>query len=440
MNRSDLDITSADFAALRSLPRPELAHALRQLPPNALAALFVRLGDERLAELLAELDPSDAAQLISKLSHAQAADVLEQMAPDDAADVVEELKPRDAAAILIEMEAAEAEGLQELLGYPPESAGGLMTPEFVAVAPDLTADEALAALRQLAEEAETIYYIYVTEPETDRLLGVLSLRNLVLQPGTRLVRDLMIRDVVKVRADADRETAARLLDQHHLIALPVVDAEDRLLGIITADDAAEVLLAEAGEDIQRLGGSEPLEEPYFGTTVWQLFRKRIGWLLLLFVAAAYTGTVLQFFESTLTELVALAFFIPLLIGTGGNTGSQTVAILVRAIAVGEVQFHDALRVLQREGAVALLLGLVMGVAAFVRAVTLEQEPVIGLVVGASAFVIVLWAALVAALLPLLLKRLGLDPAVVSTPLITTIVDGTGLFIYFSIARLLLDLP
>src|SRR5918912_513428 len=330
MEPQTLDLLTADLATLRQLPREELAE-----------------------ELTAQLEPYDAARLLGKLSRGQAADVLEEMDPDDAADVVGELEPYDAESILVEMQPDEAEDVRELLAYAPETAGGIMTPEYVAVAPDLTADQALVALRKVAEEAETIYYIYVTEPDTERLLGVLSLRNLVLSRPTTPVRELMVTDIAKIRADADQEEAARLLDQQNLIALPVVDEHERLLGIITADDAADVLLEEAGEDIERLGGSQPLDEPYLRASILHLFRKRVLWLLVLFVAEAYTGTVLRFFEDEMQQVVALAFFIPLLIGTGGNVGSQTVTTLVRAMGVGDVNWTDLGRVLFKELRISL---------------------------------------------------------------------------------------
>jgi magnesium transporter len=240
-------------------------------------------------------------------------------------------------------------------------------------------------------------------------------------------------------AQAADRASRRLLDQHHLIALPVVDEHDRLLGIITADDAAEVLLEEAGEDIERLGGSQPLEEPYLRASVLHLFRKRVLWLLVLFAAEAYTGTVLRHFEQTLSEMVSLAFFIPLLIGSGGNTGSQTATTLVRAMGVGEVDFEDLSRVLKRELIVGLLLGVVMAVATYLRSWTLGVGWEVGPVVAVTALCIVIWAAVVGAVLPLVLHRLRIDPAVVSAPFISTLVDGTGLFMYFTVARLMLHL-
>jgi magnesium transporter len=424
---------------LHACPPAELAAALHALEPTALRRLFATLGDETIAVLLAETDAFDAARLIGRLSRADAADVIEAMDPDDAADVMGELPPNEAEAILGEMEAEEAREVRELLAYPPESAAGIMTPDFVSVSPLLTVDEALEQLGRVAEEAETISYVYVTAPETNRLLGVLSLRGLVLSPRWKLISQVMRSEVTRVRADTDQESAARLLDRHNLLALPVVDAEDRLLGIITVDDAADVLLEEVGEDIERLGGSQPLEEPYLRAGILHLYRKRVLWLLVLFVAEAYTGTVLRHFEATLSEMVSLAFFIPLLIGTGGNVGSQTVTTLVRAMGVGEVGLGDMGRIVRRELAVGALLGATMGLATYVRAWTLGVGAEIGPVVAVTALFVVVWAALVAGVLPLLLRRLGIDPAVVSAPLITTLVDGTGLFLYFTIAQIMLGL-
>jgi magnesium transporter len=439
MTTSTYHIPPDRLAELRTLAPVELTHQLNDLTAAELAALFTSIGDEALAALMAELDAFDAALLLGKLSRSQAADVLEEMDPDDAADVFEELEQFDAEAILVAMQPDDAQGIRDLMSYPPESAGGLMTPEYVALRPDIRADQALNALRRMAEEAEQIYYTYIVDPTTRELLGVLSLRNLVLSRPDTLIRDIMVRDLLKIRVDADREVAARLLDQHHLLALPVVDEHDHLLGIITADDAAEVLLDEAGEDMERLGGSQPLEEPYLRASVFHLFRKRIWWLLVLFVAEAYTGSVLRFFEDTLSEQIALAFFIPLLIGTGGNTGSQVVTTLIRSMAVGEVRLSDIGRVVRREAVVGLMLGLVMGVATYIRSWTLGVGTEVGPVVAITAMTVVIWAAVVASVLPLILRRFKVDPAVVSAPLITTLVDGTGLIIYFTIARWLLHL-
>ncbi len=423
---------------LDRLPADDAVDLLLELSPIDLAHVVTLMGDDELADLLKNVPAATAARLVLKLSRGQAADVLEEMDPDDATDVVEALDRDQAEAILVEMEPAEAREIRQLMTYPPDSAGGRMTPEFVALSPSLTVDQALTKVRQAAEEAETVYYAYGVDG-AGHLLGVLNLRDLVTaRPGTP-VSQVMVTDPVKVQAEADQEYAARLLSEHRFLALPVVDAENRLLGIITADDAAEIIEQESSEDFEHLGGSSPLEQPYITAGPFTLTRKRVGWLLLLFVAEAYTGSVLRLFENELQRVVALAFFIPLLIGTGGNTGSQIVTTIIRAMAVGEVDFKDLLRVWLKEISAGLLLGAIMAAATFIRAWTLSVSPEIGLTVAITAAAIVLWSATVSALLPFVLRRFGVDPALVSAPFITTVVDGTGLVIYFEIARYLLKL-
>lgn len=423
---------------LLNLPPRDAAEALDALPSAELAAAVSLLGDVRAATVLEHLEVSDAARLLVRLSRSDGADVLEEMAPDDAADVVEALPQSQAEAILFEMAAEDADEVRALLAYPPDSAAGLMTREVVTVSSDLTAEETLAAVRQMAREAETIYYVYVTDAQ-QHLLGVLSLRDLVLAPPNMSIGEITHREPVTVRADADREVAARVLAGRGLLAVPVVDADGRLLGIVTADDAGEVLEDEATEDVEKLGGSEPLDKPYLRTSILELVWKRVRWLLVLFVAEAYTGSVLRAFSDELSEVVALAFFIPLLIGTGGNTGTQITTTITRALATGDVRFGDALRVFRKELGVAATLGVIMAAATYLRSWMLGVGPEVGLVVSITAACIVIWAATVASLLPLALRRLRLDPAVVSGPFITTIVDGTGLVIYFELARWLLKL-
>lgn len=415
----------------------EWADLVPRLDTAEIAVLFQWLPEQELAELLEELDPAAAAAILRPLSRDAAADLLEAMDPDDATDVIEELPDAEAEQLLIQMEPADAAEIRELMAYPPDTAGGLMTPAFVAVSPDLRADQAIAALRRVAEEAETLFYVYVLD-EAEHLLGVLSLHNLVLTRPDALVETLMVRDAIRVRADADQETAARLLIDYNLLAVPVVDAEDRLLGIITQDDVADVLEEEATEDIERLGGSQPLDTPYRLAGFSLLLRRRIGWLLMLFVAGLLTSQVLANYQDRLERAEALTLFIPLIIGIGGNVGSQTVTTLVRAIGVGEVQLRDLGWVLAKEMSVGAAVGLIMAVAGFLRAGGSYGRD-IGLVVASTIVCVTLWSATVAAILPLVLRRLGVDPAVVSAPLITTLVDATGLFIYLTIAGLVLGI-
>jgi magnesium transporter len=414
------------------------AELIPHLDGLELATLVTWLPEEVLADTLAEIEPFAAARILRALSRGAAADILEEMDPDDATDVVGELREEEAEQILGAMEPDEAAEIRELLEYPADTAGGIMTPAFVSVRPEMTVEAAERLLRRLVEEAETVYYVYVLDDER-RLLGVLSLHRLVLVPPKTKVREVMVGDVIRVRADADRETAARLLTDHNFLALPVVDDDDRLLGIITQDDVADVLEAEATEDFERIGGSEPIAVPYRLASVPLLFRRRIVWLLLLFVAQTYTGSVLEAFQGTLTQVVALTFFIPLLIGTGGNVGSQTVTLIVRAIALGEASLRDVLWILWKEVRVGLLIGAVMGIVAFSRAEIQGVGTNVSAVIAVTIIAICLWSATVAAVLPLVLRRLRIDPAVVSAPLISTLVDGTGLVIYFEIARNMLHL-
>ena len=436
--------TEAITAIADETPAAVLAEAIADLETDELRTVLAALGTERSADVVSELDPDEAVDVLQQLPHGDAADVLEEMDPDDAADVVGELREEDAPAaerLLAEMEAEEAADVRQLLAYPDDTAGGIMTTDFLAVPASASVQEAVARLRASSEDElppESASYLYVTD-EAERLVGVVPWHRLVRAGEKVAVRALMEPQTITVPVSADQETVALEVREHHLISVPVVDAGGRLVGIVTADDVADVLEEEVTEDIERLGGSEPLEMAYLRAGPLTLARKRAGWLLLLFIGSTYTGTVMSHFESEIAAAVALTFFIPMLIGTGGNVGSQTVMTVIRAMAVGEVEFSDIFRVWRKEVMTALILGLLMGVAGAVRAYLLGVEQNIVLTVALTAGVIVVWSATIAAVLPLLLRRLRVDPAVVSAPLITTLVDGTGLFLYFEIARYLLKL-
>lgn len=416
----------------------EWADLVPQLEPNEVAVLIQWLPDEEIAAILEELPPIEAARILRTLSAPEAGQLLGEMDPDDAADVLDVLPPSEVNEILVRMSPEEAAEIRGLSAYEPDSAGGIMTPAYVAVSKDATSALAIAAIRRLVDEAETVNYVYVVDEER-RLLGVLSLYRLMLSPDDTPVVKLMAPSTVRVRASADQETAARILTDRNLLAIPVVDDDDHLLGIITEDDIADVLQAEATEDIERLGGSQPLNLPYRLASVPLLVRKRVGWLLLLFFAEGYTGTVLQNFEGELSAVVALSFFIPLLIGTGGNIGSQTVTLVVRAMALNEVSMRDIGWLVFKELRVGLVIGLFMALVGVGQAVFLQVPNDIALVVALTLIAICIWSATVASALPLILRRAGVDPAVVSAPLISTLVDGTGLIIYFEIARFVLGL-
>ncbi|HEV2128495.1 MAG TPA: magnesium transporter [Thermomicrobiales bacterium] len=439
---AERDVERARGLARRMVEDDALA-LLEDLSPDELSRLFAFLGDESLALLLSRLDDRDAAGILTRMTAAQAADILEEIDPDDATDIFAEMEQSDPAAagtILIEMEPDEAAEIRDLMAYPPDTAGGIMTPAFVAVFPDLRADETVRALRQVAEEAETVNYVYVISREDESLLGVLPLHRLVLSRPNAPVGDLMTPEILSVPVHADQEEAARLVTEHDLLAIPVVDDDNRLLGIITSDDVADILEEEATEDIERLGGSQPLAVPYLRASPFLLFRRRIIWLLVLFMAQFFTVTIQENYADVLEEVILLSAFIPILIGTGGNVGSQTVSTIIRAMALGEVQPHHILHVVGKEAITGVALGLVMGLLMFFRAELSAGSSVqIGLTVGATVLVLTIWAATVGAIIPIVLSKLKMDPAVVSAPFISSFVDGTGLIIYFTLARAFLDL-
>ncbi len=434
------DVEWARACANRMLEDDALA-LLEDLTPEELSRLFVFLGDESLAVLLSRLDNRDAAHILTRMSAAQAADILEQIEPDDATDIfaeVEQTNPEAAGIILIEMDPDEAAEIRDLMAYPPDSAGGIMTPSFVAVFPTLRADQTINALRKVAEQTEDINYVYVVDRD-EKLLGVLSLHRLVLSGPDTLVTDLMMPDIISVQVDVDQEVAARILTERDLLALPVVDANGRLLGIITADDVHDILEEEATEDIARLGGSQPLEVPYLRAKPILLFRKRIVWLFVLFIAQFFTVSIQEHYESILAQVTILAVFVPILIGTGGNVGSQTVSTIIRAMALGEVQPRHIFRIIGKEAVTGLALGIVMGVLMFLRAqFTGSGDINVALTVGLTIVALCTWAATVGAVLPIVLSKMKFDPAVVSAPFISSFVDSTGLIIYFTLAGFLLN--
>lgn len=449
MNHVDIDLVLAQVREalaqedwqravrlIEALRPPDQAEIFGELPPYEQDQLLPRLDIADSADILEELEEDEAAEIATRLDTENLARILDKMEPDEAADLLGDIPPGQAAQALAVME--EAEEVRPLLAHADETAGGLMTPAEVLLRKDMTAEEAIAYLRSVTPESETVYYLFVIDRE-NRLVGVVSLRQLVIASPSTRVGEIMDPDVIYVRADADQEEAARLMARYDLLALPVVDHKRHLVGLITHDDLVEVLEEEATEDIQRLGASEPLEEPYLDAPVLSVVRKRIGWLLLLFVTESFTGSVLRLFDEELTEAVALAFFIPLLIGTGGNAGSQVASTIIRALALGEVRFRDLVRVVWREVRTSLLLGMSMGLIGLVRALTWGSPATLATTVGLSLIAIVLWAGVIGALLPLVASRFRIDPAVVSGPAMSTLVDATGLLIYFLIARMIMGL-
>jgi magnesium transporter len=390
------------------------------------------------AELLASLPPDAQLEGLVALPSWRIAELLEEMFFDDLADLIAlvvERQPERARHYLGLLSEETRLQVEQLIGYEEDEAGGLMTPEFVALRSTMTVEEVLRFLRRAAPEAEQIYALYVTDPQ-NRLEGVVSLRDLVLANPRVQVADFMNRLVVTVTPQTDQEEVARLMAQYDLSVLPVVDARGSLVGIVTIDDVVDVIQEEASEDIQALAGVSGPELVYSQSSVWRLWAARVRWLVVLILAGSLTSSILQGFESVLAALTALAFYLPVLTGTGGNTGSQSSTLIIRALATRDLEPGDWWRVLRKEAAVGALLGISLA-ALLVAKVWLDGQAALLPVVGISLALVVGVANLAGALFPLLLQRLRLDPALVSNPLVATVTDVSGLLIYLSVARWLL---
>jgi magnesium transporter len=405
---------------------------------------FKALPSDEADEFFLSLAPVEQASLLRALPHGERRLWMRLLPPDDAVDLIQEAPPEEHPHLFDMLDDATRTEVRALLAYAEDEAGGLMNPRFARVRPDMTADEAMSYLRKQAGQVETLYYAYVLA-EDQHLEGVISLRELFQAPGTRLVRELMHTEVVTVPEDMDQEAVARLYVAQGLLAIPVLDRIGRMKGIITYDDIADVVREEATEDAQKLGGMAALEEPYLTAPLAELVRKRAGWLTVLFVGELLTATAMAYFEEEIAKAVVLVLFIPLIISSGGNAGSQATTLVIRAMAVGEVKIRDWWRVFRREVGTGVALGAVLGALGLIRVVLWhtvggvygEHYLLLGLAVGITLAGVVLWGCLVGAMLPFVFRRFGMDPASASAPFVATLVDVTGLVIYFTVASLLL---
>jgi len=422
---------------LNELNTIEIADELARLDADQRAVPFRLLAKDRAIEVFEALDPADQQDLLDSLRDERVVQLFEAMDPDDRARLVDEMPAKVARRLLAGLSPWERALTATLLGYPEDTAGRIMSPEYVGLRAGMSAGQALDKVRRAGQSAETVYALPVTDDQR-HLIGAIGLRDVVIADPDQRIGDLMETDVYSARVDDDQESVARLIGEADLLALPIVDTENRLVGIVTVDDAIAVLEEEETEDIARTGGAEPVGRPYFSVSVFRLARSRIVWLLLLIVAASLTVTVLDTFQGELETAVMLSLFIPLLIGTGGNTGAQSATTVVRALAVGEVRFEDLPRVVLREVRVGMMLGVGLGLIAVVP-VSLLFGTQMGAIVALSVATICTFASTVGSLLPILAGRLGLDPAVLSAPFITTIVDTSGLVIYFLIAKIILGI-
>lgn len=407
---------------------------------------FRLLAPEEAERFFTSLDAREECSLLASFTPTERQLWMRQLEPDDAADVVQAAPAEQREALLGALDATARREVAALMAYAEDAAGGLMSPRYVRLRPEMTVDEAIAYLRRAARErVETIYYIYVLDGE-NRLLGVASFRELFAAPPTKLVREVMRTRVISVRDDLDQEQVANVIAENDLMAVPVVNAQGQLQGIVTIDDVVDVVREEATEDIQKIGGSAALDAPYLETSILGLVRKRAVWLTVLFLGQFLTTAAMGYFEDELARAIVLSLFIPLVISSGGNSGSQASTLVIRAMAMEEVRLRDWWRVLRREVAIGLLLGLVLGAIGLARVVLLpgaertfgEHFVAVGVTVALSLVWIVMWGATAGAMLPFVLRRLGFDPASASAPFVATLVDVTGLVIYFSIATFVLS--
>ena len=425
---------------METLPAPDLAAVFEDLPAEKLPVLFRLCPKDLAADVFAELTPATQQQLIDGLTDTELKAVVDELFVDDATDLVEEMPANVVKRILAQADPATRRMINELLKYPEDSAGGVMTTELMALRPDMTVAQAMEAIRRKGFDKETINNCYVTD-DSRRLVGVVSLRVLVLAKNTEEpIKDLMDSNVVSVSTTTDQEDVSKLFEKYGFLAIPVVDAENRLVGIVTIDDAISILQDEASEDIAKMNAIGPSDKPYFKQSMWDLYKSRAPWLLFLMISATFSSLVIRGYEDALAAVTVLTAYIPMLTDAGGNAGSQSTSTIIRGMAVGDIQPHDLPRILWRESRVALLCGGTLAVCNFAKMLLFDRIAApVALVVCLTLICTILLSQIIGGILPVAAEKLHVDPAVMASPLITTIVDTTTLLVYFNIAKALLHL-
>lgn len=417
----------------------DIAEAIEGLPEAMQAIAFRLLSKSEAIEVYENLDTSIQQALVEDFKRQDVIDIVDKMSPDDRARLFDELPAKVVRQLLQQLSAQEREATALLLGYEAGTAGRAMTPEYIALKEDWTVERALGHIRKLANVSETVYYLYVTD-SARRLTGILSLRILVIGQPDQTIGELMTRDVVSVQTGIDQEEVARLIQRYDFLAVPVVDTEERLVGIITVDDVLDILEEETTKDIYALGGVQSGGDDYFQTNLLTVARKRVVWLSVLLVANTFTAAVIKSQENLIQQVAVLASFIPLLIGTGGNVGAQSSTVVIRGLNTDELKLREAFQVIRREAIAGAFLGLMLGlVVTGVAYLAPDISPGVALSVGCSLVAISILASSAGAALPILFQSLGFDPALMSAPFITTVVDVFGVLIYLSLARRVLQI-
>ena len=443
-------VQTKQFRKLRSIlmemNEVDVAEFLDELGPEETILVFRLLPKEQAAEVFAELEDSDDQErLINALNDKELREVLDELYLDDTVDVIEDMPANVVSRILRNSDPASRSQINQLLNYPKDSAGSIMTTEYVFLHPDATVEESFARIRKVGLDKETVYTCYVTQNRV--LLGVVTVRRMLLSSYETRIGDIMETNVLSVNTHEDKEDVAQLFSKYDLSALPVVDGEDRLVGIITFDDAMDVMEEETTEDFEKMAAILPSDKPYLKTGVLETWRARIPWLMLLMLSATFTGIIITSFESLLSACVILTSFIPMLSGTGGNSGSQSSVAVIRALSLDEIDFSDLVAVVWKEIRVAVLCGACLACANFAKMMVVDRwlmgnpevTPLVALVVCLTLVFTVLCAKVVGCTLPMAAEKVGIDPAVMASPFITTIVDALSLLIYFFFATRLLGI-
>lgn len=428
-------LEARDFHALKgflNMHPPDIADLINRLEPRNRTIIFRFLQKDTAVEVFEHLDTAVQSEILSGFHDERIISMVDSMSPDDRARLFDELPATVIKRLLFEMTHEEWEATSALLGYREHTAGRVMTPEFVDLKSYMTVKSALERIKTVGKDSETIYYLYVID-ETRHLLGVVSLKKIVLSDPDVKIADIMNKDVIKATTDDDQETVAKLIQDYDFLAIPVVDKEGRLVGIVTVDDVVDIMEEEATEDMLKIGGIEVTEKGYFESSVTNNFKRRIGWMLLLLGLNTLTGYIILGQKRILEGIVVLSAFIPILIGSGGNAGSQSSTVVIRGLAIGEIEVKDALTIILREISLGLGIGILLGVVATLWAYWLQGNWTIAIVVGMSFIFVITVATTIGTLLPIVVKKLGFDPALIATPLITTTIDVTALLIYFMIA-------
>ena len=414
----------------------DVAQMFEDMDKREISLLFRLMPKEQAAETFVELEADNQEALIKAFSDNELKEVLDELYLDDAVDIVEEMPANVVRRILQNTDEATRKMINEILKYPKDSAGSIMTIEYVNLKENMTVADAFQTIRRTGIDKETIYSCYVTD-QNRYLKGIVSAKGLLLSESDALISEIMNDDVISVLTTDDREEAAQKLQMYDLLAMPVVDLENRLVGIITIDDAIDVIEQEATEDIEMMAAITPTDKPYLKTGVFETWWKRIPWLLLLMISATFTSVIINRYDTALATL-GLAAFMPMLMGTGGNAGSQASVAVIRALSLGEVEMGDILRIVWKELRVSVLCGVTMAVATFGKLLLIDRPTTMtAVVVSLTLVATIVTAKLVGCILPVLAKRVGFDPAVMASPFITTIVDALSLIIYFDIATAIL---